>query len=355
MAETTLSRLYYSLSKPSAFSSAARLYKFARREHRELTLAEVEQWLQAQDPYTLHKRARKKLSAEPRIFVKHIDDQWCVDLCDMSNIADENEDHRYILTCIDVFSKYAWAAPVKQKTGGQVSQAMKVILDSTPRIPKRMESDKGKEFYNHIFQKLLETHNIHHFSTNSRHKASVVERFNRSLKTLLYRSFTARDSNNWLNLLSTCLQTYNSRTHRSIGVSPSSVTTLNEKSIFQRLYGGKKPSSGRLYKVGQLVRISKVKRTFEKGYLPNFTEEIFKISAVKQGKPHRYVLKDLLGELVEGKFVSGEITPVKKSGNDVWKIEKVIKKDRKGRFFVKWKGFPDKFNSWVNEIVHNIT
>lgn len=350
MVEATLNRLYYSLSQPTALSSAQRIYKEVKKRHAEITYSDVEKWLQNQDAYTLHRRARRKLSAEPRVHVRHIDEQWCIDLCDMVDVAKDNGGYRYILTCIDVLSKYAWAEPTKTKNANAVADAMQKILKSTSRQPMRIESDKGKEFHNSVFSTMLKSLGIHHFSTNSRHKASVVERFNRTLKQLLYRSFTATNTNKWVNVLQDALATYNGRIHRSIGMAPSSVNIRNEKLIYRRLYK-KKPPAGKLLKKGQLVRLSKIRRTFEKGYLPSFTEEVFKIDRVITGRPHRYELIDLMNEKVEGKFVSEELTPVIKNANDVWRIEKVISRDNQGRFFVKWKGFPDKFNSWVNDII----
>jgi transposase InsO family protein len=350
MVEATLDKQYYSLDEPSALSGINRLYTAARKLHPQLLRSDVEKWLEKQDTYTLHKPARRKLRAEPRVFVKHIDDQWCIDLCEMGNIARFNDGQRYILTCIDVLSKYAWAVPVKSKNGTSVKDAFGEILHSTERRPKRVESDKGKEFYNAPFQGLLHEHGIAHFSSNSRHKSSVVERFNRTLKNLLYKHFAAGNTHKWINTLDKVLGVYNNRYHRSIKTSPAKVSRHNEAIIHRVLYN-RKPKPGRLLRVDQLVRISKVKRIFEKGYLPNYTEEVFKICKVHDKRaPLRYELEDLLGEKIEGKFVSDELSPVRKDETDMWKIEKVLKRDRNGRYLVKWYGFPEKFNSWVDEI-----
>jgi hypothetical protein len=349
MAEATLKRLYYSLDQPSALSGVRRLYSAARRVHPRITIAAVQRWLERQDTYTLHRPANRKLKAEPRVFVKHIDDQWGIDLCDMNDIAEHNDGVRYILTYIDIFSKYAWALPVARKDGKSVSAAFRSILSKTMRRPKRIESDKGKEFYNHSFQRLMNGIGFEHFSTTSRHKCAVVERFNRSLKTLLYRSFDSRNSLRWLDVLDKVVAIYNKRKHRSIGIAPINVTRRNEQTIYKRLYD-KVPKRGRQLLRGTLVRISKVKRTFEKGYLPNYTEEVFEIDRVYQRRPIQYELKDLLGDSLTGKFVAEELSPVFKDRDSIWKVEKVLKRDRRGRYFVKWYGFPEKFNSWVDEI-----
>ena len=347
MVDATLKKLYYSLSEPSALSGVDRLLKHAKKTHLKLKRKDVEKWLQGQDSYTLYKPANRKLRAGPRVFVKHIDSQWGVDLCDMQDVAQHNN-ARYILTCIDIFSKFSWAVPVARKDGASVANAFKKILNSTTRRPDKLESDKGKEFYNPQFGNVLASTGIDHFSSNSRHKCSVVERFNRSLKTLIYRSFEARNSLDWESVLPNLLNVYNSRYHRSIKMAPKDVNAQNEAEVYQNLYS-KRPKVGKILKSGQLVRISKLKRVFDKGYWPNFTEEVFKIVRVHNKRPMQYELEDLLGEEVEGKFVAEELSVVNKRNDDVWKIEKVLKKDRNG-YLVKWRGFPPKFNSYVRSI-----
>jgi transposase InsO family protein len=349
MVDATLNRLYYSLNEPTALSGVQRLYRKAKTIHPALKLERVKKWLQGQDAYTLHRPANRKLKAEPRVFVRHIDDQWAIDLCDMGNIAKYNRGIRYMLTCIDVFSKYAWAVPVATKDGRTVTEAMQTVLENTTRRPKRIESDRGKEFYNRPFRKLLDDNGIHLFSTTSRHKSATVERFNRTLKTLLYRAFRANDTLTWLDMLHEVLNVYNKRYHRSIKRAPADVSASNAQAVFSTLYS-KKPRPGARYKEGLLVRISKVKRIFDKGYLPNYTEEVFKIVKVYQRRPYQYELADLMDEKIDGKFVAEELTPVRKDADSVWKIEKVLKRDRGGRYFVKWLGFPSKFNSWLDSI-----
>ena len=118
---------------------------------------------------------------------------------------------------IDVVSKYAWVQPLKDKTGVQLVKAFEKIL-KTGRRPIQLQTDRGKEFYNKTFQQFLEKEKIHHFSTEGDAKASVVERFNRTLKTRMYRYFTSAN------------------TLRYEDVLQSLVTIKNERRVWQRLY-----------------------------------------------------------------------------------------------------------------------
>ena len=349
-----LNDLYYSPGLPTTFGSVARLWKAARRIDKRLKKEDVENWLLAQDAYTLHRKAKRKLSAEPRIYVSGIDEQWAMDLCDVSNIAEHNNDKNFILTVIDVFSKWADAEPVARKSGPQVTAAFQAVLNRTDRRPQKVETDHGKEFYNKQFAQLCKRNDIHHFSSQSSHKASVVERFNRSLKELMYKWFSANNTYTWLDILPQLLKTYNTRHHRSIGRSPITVNHTNEAEVYQRLYKRKKRERwGKLLKVGDLVRISKKRHVFEKGYLPQFTEEVFRVvKVISNHRPYRYEIEDLLGERIAGRFASEELQKTIKDLESIWKIEKVIRKvkRRNGVFYlVKWRGFPTKFNSLVSE------
>ena len=347
-----LHQLYYTPGKPSSYSGAQRLWTTAKRINNKITKKQVVKWLQAQDTYTLHKPARKRIKAEPRVHVSHIDEQWCMDLCDVTNVSQHNDGCNFILTVIDVLSKMADAEPVPRKTGVNTTRALEAIFNRTQRRPQRIESDKGKEFFNADFARTCHREGIHHFATNSRHKASVAERFNRSLKDLMYKHFTATNSYRWIDVLPQLLETYNGRYHRSIGRSPDDVNANNEDEVYRHLYN-KRPKPGIKYAVGDYVRISKTKHVFEKGYLPNYTEEVFKIvKVISNHTPHRYELEDMAGEAIVGRFAPDEIQKVIKDPDSMWKIDRIIRrvKRRDGiNYFVKWRGFPDKFNSFVHE------
>ena len=355
--DNLLNRLYYTPGTPAAYGSVVRLWKAAKLMSPKIKKKDVQAWLMAQDTYTLHKQARKHLTYEPRVYVSRIDQQWAVDLCDTKNISQYNDGCNFILTCIDVLSKWADAEPVPRKTATATSAAFEAILNRTRRRPERVESDQGKEFYNSTFSDLCKREGIHHFSSQSSHKACVVERFNRSLKDLMYRHFTAQNTYRWKEVLPDLLKTYNNRYHRSIKMTPNQVNANNELAVYRTLYR-KKPKSGKRLQSGNLVRISRKRHIFEKGYLPNFTEEIFKVTKVLSNHtPNRYELEDLSGEAIKGRFAPEEIQKVIKGDDDLWKIERIIRtvKRKDGAYhFVKWRGFPDKFNSLIaaNDIIN---
>jgi hypothetical protein len=238
-----------------------------------------------------------------------------------------------------------------KKTALNTSRALEAIFSRTNRRPEKIETDHGKEFHNSTFAALCKKEGIHHFSTQSSNKASVAERFNRSLKSLMYKYFTAQNTYRWKDVLPDLLKTYNSRYHRSIKRSPNSVNYNNESDVYRDLYK-KRPKFGKKLNVGDFVRISRKRHVFQKGYLPNFTEEVFKISKViSNHAPYRYELEDFSGEQIKGRFAPEELQETIKEG-DVWKIDRIIRRVKRPDgvfYFVKWRGFPDKFNSFVSE------
>jgi hypothetical protein len=152
-------------------------------------------------------------------------------------------------------------------------------------------------------------------------------------------------------MLPNLVYSYNHSVHRSIKLKPVDVTRENEERVWHTLYGDHytKTTPAYKFKVGDHVRISKMKRTFEKGYLPNFSKEIFTVSKQIPRDPPVYKLKDYDDEEIKGTFYDKELQKIIKQ-DDVYEVEKILKKRGRGsnvQYLVKWLGYPNKFNSWV--------
>ena len=295
-----------------------------------------------------------------RTIVYGIDDQWQADLVDMQEWRRENHGYAHLLTCIDVFSKYAWVRPLISKSAEAVRDAFEdIFAESDARIPCRLQTDKGKEFLNRPVQNLFKDYGIEHFTTeNEMTKASVVERFNRTLKARMWRYFTENGNHQFIDALQLLVQGYNASYHRTIGMAPISVTKDKEQSLWVRMFGGVgltgTSSSTPVYTVGTTVRLSKLKWPFEKGYLPNWTDEVFVITKCIPRTPKPvYKVADTTGEEVSGTFYDEELQAVRKSLNeDEFEIERILEQyvdpeDGSRHVLDKWKGWPDKFNSWT--------
>lgn len=292
----------------------------------------------------LHKPVRKNFKRR-RTIIKALDDLWQADLAEMGNYSRENRKNRYILVVIDCFSKFVWAKPIKNKSGPEVTQAMDEIFKESKRTCKNLNTDQGTEFYNVYFKNLMKKYNVNHYSTYSVKKAAIVERVIRTLKERLYKYFSLNGSYRWIDILSDIVKDYNNRRHRTIGMKPCDVTKSNEKQILNSVYNHIKLTSSRRYKVGDIVRISKNKHVFKKGYTPNWTTELFKIVKVRITNPTTYLLEDLQGRPISGGFYEEELQKTKNP--DVYLVEKVMRKRGK-KVYIKWLGLDDSHNSWID-------
>ena len=265
----------------------------------------------------------------------------------MQQFSKWNKGYRYLLMIIDVFSKYGWIVPLKDKKGESVTKAFSEIFKEG-RKPQYLWVDKGKEFYNKHLMDLLEKYKIQIYSTENEEKSSVVERWNRTIKTKMWKQFTVQGNTQYLDMLPKILKQYNNTKHSSIKMTPVEASKKkNEGTVYFNLYGDMKMLIQKpKFIIGDKVRISKYKRkTFDKGYTPNWTEEVFTVDKIQYTNPITYKLKDLNDEEIQGSFYEQELLRAKQ---DVFRIDKVIRRDyKKKQALVKWKGYSDEFNTWV--------
>ena len=240
----------------------------------------------------LHHDFRKtKPLLKVKVFAK--DDIWSADLVEMP----KQGRFKYILTVIDVYTKFAWAVPLTDKTGKATAEAFQKIMKESNRRPQKLWVDQGKEFYNKDVKKL----GFEIYSTHNDGKAVVIERFNRTLKSMMFKIFTERASQNWLHLLPGVLKKYNNKIHNTTKTTPQkasddplTIRRIMYKNNFENetKLRRKKPK----FKVGQRVRMFKWKSKFEKGFTAKWTREVFKVKKVNATAPVTYELEDLEGE-----------------------------------------------------------
>jgi len=338
--------VYHDPRAPGSFGGVDTLRRYARKRRQD-----VVEYLAGQDAYTLHKPTRRRF-ARRRTYSKGIGDLYQIDLADLSNLSTYNDGYRYLLNCIDVFTKRAWSVPLKTKTGREVTSAFERIVNERPC--NMVQSDKGTEFVNSTFQSMLQRRGIKFYtSENEDIKAAVAERFNRTLKEKMYRYFTAKHTRRYIDVLQDLIHAYNNTRHSSIGMAPIDVTTDNEHEVRARLYPMQSKLLNWKFKVGDKVRISMQRRPFQKGYIGKWSEEIFVVDVRMPTAPVTYKLKDLAGDDIKGTFYSDELQKVSKPDDALFDIERIVKtRKRVGKveYLVKWRGYPEKFNSWVEAL-----
>src|ERR1700729_3139302 len=314
--QKTIRRQYYEPSRPGAYGGAVALQRNLPKRRTK----EIKEWLSHQDTYTLHKPIRRRFKRRPTV-TGGIDQQFQADLIDMRKLRKDDNGVSYLVTCIDVFSKFAWAIPIKTKTGTALVQAVSKMFAT--RKPINFQTDKGSEFVNKTFLKFLKEEGVHFFTTeNEDDKASIVERFNRTLKEKMWRYFTKTNTLRYVDVIEHLIRNYNYSYHRSIQMAPVQVNVNNQEFVWNTLYPPNDvPDDRKMFTEGDRMRIGQARQTFKKGYTPGWTEELFTVSRVNMTNPITYVLKDDGGEELKGAFYKEELQKVR--DKQVYRVESV--------------------------------
>ena len=295
---------YTNPSNPGSFSGISGFLK----NNKEFKYSRVaKRVIKSLPTYTLHKPIRYKFQRK-KTQVNGIDDQWQIDLVDVSNISGSNSMLKYLLVCIDVLSKYAWVVAMLNKTAAASKKAFEKIFQDG-RIPRSIYSDKGNEFKGEC-KKYLDDLGIEIFTSTTKNKAAVVERFNRTLKEKMYRYFTFNKdqlkstnlhAKRYVEILPKLVESYNKSYHRSIKMAPEKVSKSNAAQVFKNLYGhGPNETDDTIVKIkfkpGDYVRIVKDKTIFEKGYTAGWSPKIYIIDKIIAQVPVMYVLYEILNK-----------------------------------------------------------
>lgn len=342
---------YTTPGHPIAYAGIVNVYNYYNRQ---VPLTRIKKLLSGNEGYTLHKEFHKQ---QRNITYKHYKRyQFQMDLVEVQHIAQKNDGVRYLFNCIDIFTRFAFVRPLKDKSAITVLNAFKSILDEAQTPPYMVVMDKGTEFSNKQFKAFCDSKNIKFINPQASVHAAFIERFNRTLQQLMYKYMTDNETERYIDVLSKLVDTYNNRFHRMIKTTPQQAENNNNGEHLQlaliqqeqiKQIKSKKPQ----LQIGSYVRIAKQKGKFSRSYSEQTMQEIFKIKSINTKKPiPLYHLTDYDGkEDIIGGFYEFELTPVE---TKVFRIEKIIKKRTyrgKCQIFVKWKGFNDTYNSWIDE------
>ena len=241
--------------------------------------------------------------------VYHIDDIWSLDILDLKDYGPENiRSHRYVLVTIDNFSKFGWTIPLKNKNAQTIKDSFENILTNSKRKPNLIETDRGKEFYNNIFQDFLNKNNIKLCSRNSSYGAVFAERFNRTIRDLLKKIVFEQGDAKWIDILPTITEQYNNRRHTSTKLSPKDASLKkNEGFVYKNLLDKRKKVKPK-YEIGDLVRTADLKKTFSKGDTTNWSYKMYKITEIINDTIPSYKIDNLKERYNESLLKKTELT-----------------------------------------------
>jgi hypothetical protein len=328
-----LGETWYQPSDPVGYTGVEKLRNATKK-----TKKETQQWLSNQLAYSLNKPIRRRFPTRKyRTF--GLDDLWQMDLMEMIPYSKINSGYKYILNCIDVFSRFARSLPLKTKSGIEVATALVGMMKNIS--PRHVQTDEGKEFYNINVSALFKKKGIKHYSVFSQFKAPLAERFNRTLRAKIARHFIATSKKHWVSVLPSLISSYNNSIHRGINMTPASVNANNEGSLWIKQNNDIKTGVIK-YKVGDNVRISRITNSpFIKNFDNNWSDEIFTISSVdSKYNVTMYGIKDYENDMLKGRFYSQELQVI--DNPSVYRIHSILRTEGTGknkRYFVKWHGY----------------
>ena len=340
----------------------------------KIGLPAINKFLSSVDAYSLQKRVQRKFRRTP-VLSEGVDVQWDGDLMDTRNISKYNQGYQYILVLQDVFSRFIFTAPIKNKTASEVIKALKSILKQG-RTPTLLQTDKGSEFKNRFLSAFLKKRGIHQIFTENETKSNFAERSIQNLQNRLSRMFMYNQSYEYIKQLPDITKAINDTPSRPLGnIEPSSVNKSNQEEVRLNEYlvrtktklvkrpkssakGGKKkikrskPNPYK-FKVNDKVPITQEKTKFMREYSQKWTGEIFIVTRrfLRQGVPV-YKLKHFANEPLSSSYYTQELQKIENM-TEIWKVNKILKRRKNARgeteLLVSWDQWPSKFDSWINE------
>ena len=266
----------------------------------------------------IYSKGPKKYYPTNETDVYHIDDTWSLDILDLKDYGPENNrGYRYVLVIIDNFSKYGWTIPLKNKNAQTIKDSFENILINSKRKPNLIETDRGKEFYNNIFQDFLNKNNIKLYSRNTSLGAVFAERFNRTIRDLLKKIVFERGDAKWIDVLPTITKQYNNRIHSSTKLSPKDASLKkNEGYVYKNLLDKRKKVTPK-FQINDLVRTADLKKTFSKSDTTSWSYLLYKITEIINDTIPSYRLDKLPERYNESLLKKTELT--RKENNTVMK------------------------------------
>lgn len=349
-AVSDLKENYKNPGHPIAFSGINKIYEYYNGA---LSIKQIKEILSGLESYTLHREYHKGIRNTTYAYFKRY--QFQMDLVEIQELSKFNDGVRYLLNVIDIFTRYAFVRPIVDKKASTVLLAFKSILSEAKTKPLMLVMDKGTEFSNVIFENFCAQNKIKLINPEASTHAAFIERFNRTLQTIIYKYLTENETNRFVNVLQDLVSTYNNRKHRMIGVTPNQAENYPDNHLKINLLSKKREEKilkkTPKYEVGTYVRIAKQKGKFSRSYNEQSNQEIYKIYKIKTSKkiPLYYLKTYNEQENIIGGFYDFELTPVKTT---IFRVEKVLKKRKyrgKNQLFIKWKGFSDDYNEWINQ------
>ena len=373
-----LTSLYNLVEKPGTFQGIEKLQDAVTEDGLyKITTKQIKQFLENNFAYSLN-RPVKKVKKRPKVIVAGLDDQFDADLADMKDAvySDANKKVKYLLVVIDIFSRFLWIKPLRDKEAKTVVKAFSEIFASSKRKPRRIRTDRGKEFTSEVTKNFFEREKIHQMFTSNEVQANYAERVIKTVKSKIFRYMTSRNTFKYLEMLPKFVESYNNTWHHGIRAKPVDVNEKNEKRLWWQMYWPeenvkekkihqKRKSKRKInfkFEIGDQVRISVTRKAFDREYDQRWTGEVFIVKSrfMREGNIPMYKINDYGGSPMTGSYYENEmqkISPVSKE--DLFVISEILDskiEDNVKYVKVSYRYWPAKYNRWIKEsIIKDLT
>ena len=353
-----LRKIYHDPKRPGSYGGAGALYRAVRAAgKKDITMEDINNFLATDDTYTLHKSSRRHFH-KSRVIVRGIDDEYFVDLADMSALKKYNNNCTFILVAVDAFSRYLFTTALKNKSAKEVLSGLEKLMDSSRRPQRSIYSDGGREWDNKLVVNFLKSRGIKlYISMNAETKASFAERAILDIKRVLSRYMTDHETYRYIDVLQQFTDQHNNSFNRVLGMTPLQVTKENEESVWKHLYlspAERAPvtkTRDDQVQVGDYVRISYRRHPFSRSYHEQWSTELFQVYGIKRRDNLKvFLLRDLNGKEIKGEFYQKEVQKVIITPNKLYKIEKILGTKYKGRrkfHLVRFKHWGPDFDTYI--------
>ena len=334
---------------PGSFAGVDKFYRSVRKDGKySVSRKRIAKFLQSQDPYTLLRKVNRKFPRN-RLITPYKDYLIDANTAHLISYAKRNDGIAYLVAGIDTFTKEAYAVPVKSLKAIDFIPAMEKLFSNFDKV-ERCRSDSGSEFKSKRAQNFFKERGIKHYVTNNEDfLANTIERFFRTLKTKLYKYMLENNTHRWIDQLDAVVSSYNNTYHSSIKMAPTDYSEDKEFQVWKTLYEWNnlpKPKITFKFNLHDKVRISLSKDQFGREFDEKWSREYFFVAARNlKDKTPVYRIKDINNELLTGSFYEKELQIIDQDEDQVYVIEKVLKKSR-NRSLVKWLGWSEP--TWVN-------
>ena len=360
-----LSSVYNNVKGAGSFQGINKLYKAVLDDGvYHITSPQVQEWLSTNKPYTMHKPVRK-VKKRTRVMVSGIDDQFDADLAsfDKESYVKENDGYKFLLVVIDIFSRYLWVKPLKDKAAKTVVAAFNEIFSGSGRLPRRIRTDRGTEFTSHETQQFFRRKGIQQMFTSNELQANYAERVIKTLKSKIQRYLQSKNTEKYVDVLQDLVTSYNQTWHYGIKSKPKDVNKENERRLWWQMYWPRESfeeETKRLnqskdvfkFKIGDFVRLSLTKRKFMREYSEKWTGEIFIVKArfLREGSVDLYKVTDYEGEKILGTFYRNELQKVNQNPFNFFVVDEILgERDGGKEIKVSYRSWPSKFNRWIKK------